>query len=89
MSSPESLLRETIAALSVLDAERLESTCAQAERMAEAKQAAPAGSTRALQHTLAQLLASTDANLRLLRELQRRGPGTGENDGPGGMRWVR
>jgi hypothetical protein len=94
------MLRETVDALSVLDAGRLEKICAEAEALvaegrSEVRQQELRGAmeARALQRTLIELLRSTDANLRLLRELRGlRVNGIRKDDDTGlagGDRWVR
>lgn len=87
------IVRETISALSVLDAQRLLQLCDEAEALARTKsRTAPRDGVevRALQNTLLELMRTTDANLRLLRELRAlRVRGVGSDATPGGVRWVR
>lgn len=109
------LLQQTIAALSVFDADRLESLAFETEAFAERYRAARAGDlnrceqfdedakksqekagtihARALKNTLCELLRTTDANLRLLRQLRdMRVTGLAIDDyssAAGGPRWVR
>jgi len=90
------LLRETVDALSALDAEKLEELCAEAEALvAHRPEQSVQGAVeaRALKQTLFELLRTTDENLRLLRELRGlRGKGLRreENEGlTGAARWVR
>jgi len=88
------LLENAVEALSVLDADRLEGLCAEAEALvANHREEAirSAVEARALKRTLFELLRTTDANLRLLRELRDlRVTGLRSDDVPdGGMRWVR
>jgi hypothetical protein len=93
MATAAPLLRETISALSVLDGARLEQLCGEAEVLAQTSPQEPvrdAVEVRALQQTLMELLRTTDANLRLLRELRAlRVSGVGSDAEPGGVRWVR
>ena len=83
------LLRSTLDALSTLDANRLERLGDEAEVLAN--ESGPLSlreheNARVLQHTLAELLRNTDANLRLLRELREtRGYTAGEH--PGDAPW--
>jgi hypothetical protein len=81
------LLEQTLDALSCFDAERLEELAAQAEDMPVARPI----EVRALRNTLCELLRSTDANLRLLRELRTlRVTGLRSDEyGCGDVRWVR
>jgi hypothetical protein len=86
------LLREAIGALSVLDAVRLERLCERAEELARETPGPvrDAVEARALQPTLMELLRTTDANLRLLRELRSlRVSGIGSDAEPGAVPWVR
>lgn len=96
----EDALRETIGALSVLDADKLEQLCTHAEALVANRSEATVRSAvdaRALQRTLLELLRTTDANLRLLRELRDLrviGLRSSENEAltgspTGAVRWVR
>jgi hypothetical protein len=90
------VLEETIEALSVFDADRLEELCTEAEALLANRSEASVRSAvdaRALQRTLMELLRTTDANLRVLRELRElrvRGLRSSDNEAlTGAPRWVR
>lgn len=89
------VLHGTIAGLSMLDVQKLESHCAEAEALLGNSHVAsqPNAETAALRNTLRELLDSTDANLRLLRELRAlRARGRRNLDDTGfevGSRWAR
>lgn len=92
----EETLRESIDALSVLDADRLEQLCTEAEALVANRReecVRSAVDARALQRTLMELLRTTDANLRVLRELRElrvHGLREGRDEAlTGAPRWVR